>query len=214
LSLFDTKNTFDSILNFFYQVDKIVDQLQTYVTSYDLANLRDYWNFLNSRLFSRLEQRFMTSVRKLEVGLLKYYLVYAAQNNKQDKILEFFDRMTDLLQTQSEFKEWFGKVYFALLDLTPLLNCILLIHVVNVNAEIHNLYHQLMTSCSEINVLISFPAFPFVRVPRDNSHFSLYFTQQWQDTFFLSLHNFLSVILQAMHILYKAGYMSKSYVNQ
>ncbi|KAL4231180.1 WD repeat-containing protein 91 [Mactra antiquata] len=90
----------------------------------------------------------MTSVRKLEVGLLKYYLVNTSQNNKQDKILEFFERMTELMQTQSEFKEWF--------------------------------------------------AFPFVRNPRENSNFATYFTIQWQDTFFLSLHNFLSVILQAM----------------
>ncbi|XP_053407705.1 WD repeat-containing protein 91-like [Mercenaria mercenaria] len=131
-----------------FRVDKIVEQLQLYVSTYDLANLRDYWNFLNNRLFSRLEQRYMSSVRKLEVGLLKYYLVNAAQNNKQEKILEFFERMTEILQSQMEFKEWF--------------------------------------------------AFPFVRNPRDNSHFATYFTVQWQDTFFLSLHNFLSVILQAM----------------
>ncbi|XP_060564424.1 WD repeat-containing protein 91-like [Ruditapes philippinarum] len=131
-----------------FRVDKIVEQLQNYVSSYDLPNLRDYWNFLNSRLFARLEQRYMSSVRKLEVGLLKYYLVNASQNNKQDKILEFFDRMTEILQSQVEFKEWF--------------------------------------------------AFPFVRNPRENSHFTMYFTVQWQETFFLSLHNFLSVILQAM----------------
>lgn len=92
----------------YIQVDKIVDQLQAYVCTYDLANLREYWTFLNSRLFARLEQRYTSTVRKLEVGLLKYYLVNAAQNNKQEKIHEFFDRMTELLQTQSEFKEWFG----------------------------------------------------------------------------------------------------------
>jgi hypothetical protein len=54
----------------------------------------------------------MSSVRKLEVGLLKYYLANASQNNKQDKILEFFDRMTEILQSQVEFKEWFGKMSF------------------------------------------------------------------------------------------------------
>ena len=90
----------------------MVEQLQQYITSYDLVNLREYWNFLNSRLFCRLEQRFMTSVRKLEVGLLKLYLVNAAQKNKSDKIREFFEKMTDTLQNQPEFKEWFGTVNF------------------------------------------------------------------------------------------------------
>ncbi|KAK3593070.1 hypothetical protein CHS0354_007861 [Potamilus streckersoni] len=131
-----------------FRIDKMTEQIQYYIGSYDLANLRDYWNFLNHRLFSRLEQRFCSSIRKLEVGLLKFYLVYAAQSNKQDKVIEFFEKMTETLQTQSEFKEWF--------------------------------------------------AFPFVHNREENSHFSMYFSRQWQDTFFLSLHNFLSVVLQAM----------------
>ncbi|KAL3865137.1 hypothetical protein ACJMK2_006758 [Sinanodonta woodiana] len=135
-----------------FRVDKVTEQIQHYIGSFDLASLRDYWNFLNHRLFSRLEQRFSSSIRKLEVGLLKFYLVYAAQSNKQDKIIEFFDKMTETLQTQSEFKEWF--------------------------------------------------AFPFVHNREENSHFSMYFSRQWQDTFLLSLHNFLSVVLQAMHILF------------
>ncbi|WAR21158.1 WDR91-like protein, partial [Mya arenaria] len=119
-----------------FRVDKIIDQLQSCISTYDLSNLRDYWNFLNARLY-------MVSVRKLEVGLLKLYLINAAHSNKQDKILDFFERMTELLQSQPEFKEWF--------------------------------------------------AFPFVRNPRENPNFALYFSQQWQDTFYLSLHNFLSI---------------------
>ena len=100
---------------FFCQVDKMVDQLHSYILNYDLANLREYWNFLNTRLFSRLEQRYMSSIRKLEVGLLKMYLINASQNNKQDKILDFFERMTELLQAQTEFKEWFGMSYLSLM---------------------------------------------------------------------------------------------------
>ncbi|KAH3787616.1 hypothetical protein DPMN_165742 [Dreissena polymorpha] len=134
-----------------FRVDKIVDQLMTYLAAYDLQNLKDYWQFLNTRLFSRLEERYRSSVKKLEIGLLKFYLVNAAQNGRQDKIMDFFERMLDILQSYSEFKEWF--------------------------------------------------VFPFVRNHRDHAHFGMYFTPQWQDTFLLSLHNFLSVILQAMHIL-------------
>ncbi|XP_064600272.1 WD repeat-containing protein 91-like isoform X2 [Liolophura sinensis] len=90
----------------------------------------------------------MNSVRKLEVGLFKYYLVNASQNNRTDKVREFFEVMTPELQNQSEFKEWF--------------------------------------------------TLPFIRTPEENSSFAIYFTRQWQDTFFLSFHNFISVMLQAM----------------
>ena len=54
----------------------MLEQLQSYISSYDLHNLWDYWNFLNTRLFARLEQRYMSSVRKLEIGLLRVgYLI-------------------------------------------------------------------------------------------------------------------------------------------
>ncbi|XP_060072966.1 WD repeat-containing protein 91-like [Ylistrum balloti] len=130
------------------RADKLVEQLYTYIVTYDLASLREFWNNLNHRLFSRLEQRYMPSVRKLEVGLLKFYIVYASQNNHQDKVREFFEKMTPEIQNQSEFKDWFS--------------------------------------------------FPFIKSPEENSSFVMYFTKPWQDTYFLSLHNFLSVIIQAM----------------
>lgn len=73
-----------------------------------MLSLKDYWVYLNRRLFARLEQRYMTSVRKLEVGLLKLYIINAAQTNKPDKVVEFFEKMTPELQNQPEFREWFG----------------------------------------------------------------------------------------------------------
>ncbi|CAE1317798.1 WD repeat-containing protein 91 [Acanthosepion pharaonis] len=130
------------------RVDKLLDQLQQYISSYDLVSLRDYWARLNTRLFSRLDQRYMAGVRKMEVGLLKFYLVFAAQNNKHDKVMEFFEKMTPELQSQSEFREWF--------------------------------------------------IFPFVRNPEDHPVFSMHFTRHWQETYFLSLHNFLSTVLQVI----------------
>ncbi|KAK3094729.1 hypothetical protein FSP39_005505 [Pinctada imbricata] len=138
--------------------DKILEQLQMCISAYELSMLRDYWAFLNGRLFSRLEQRYMPSVRKLEIGLLKYYVVNATQNNRQDRVLDFFDKMTPELQHQSEFKDWF--------------------------------------------------AYPFIRNPEENSNYMMYFSKGWQDTFFLSLFNFLSVIIQAMHILFSPSLLN------
>lgn len=42
---------------------------------------------------------------------------------------------------------------------------------------------------------------PFIPSPEQNSAFSPYFSRQWADTFLVSLHNFLSVLFQCMHIL-------------
>lgn len=42
---------------------------------------------------------------------------------------------------------------------------------------------------------------PFIPSPDQNPAFSPYFSRQWADTFLVSLHNFLSVLFQCMHIL-------------
>ena len=41
-------------------------------------------------------------------------------------------------------------------------------------------------------------ALPYVKDPQDNPSFSLYFSRQWQDTLYLSLNNFLSVVFQCL----------------
>lgn len=42
---------------------------------------------------------------------------------------------------------------------------------------------------------------PFLPSPDTNPTFATYFSRQWADTFIVSLHNFLSVLFQCMHIL-------------
>lgn len=60
-------------------MDKIVEQLQQFVQSYDLAALRDYWGYLDRRLFSRLEDMYRPTVNKLKTSLYRYYLVHTVQ---------------------------------------------------------------------------------------------------------------------------------------
>lgn len=72
------KRTF-LVPHFLHQVDKIVEQLQQFVQSYDLAALRDYWNYLDRRLFSRLEDVYRPTVNKLKTSLFRYYLIYTVQ---------------------------------------------------------------------------------------------------------------------------------------
>lgn len=57
------------------QVDKIIDQLQLFVQSFDLFALKDYWLYLDRRLFSRLEDIYRTTVNKLRTSLYRYYVI-------------------------------------------------------------------------------------------------------------------------------------------
>lgn len=61
------------------QVDKIIDQLQQQVQSYDLFGLKEYWLYLDRRLFSRLEDVYRTTVNKLRTSLYRYYVLNTVQ---------------------------------------------------------------------------------------------------------------------------------------
>lgn len=94
-----------------FQVDKIVDQLYQYILAYDILGLRDYWDYLNDRFFKRLDYQHYSNVKKLEMCLLRLYIVHALQNSKNDKVVEFFEKYTAELQTQTEWREWFGMLF-------------------------------------------------------------------------------------------------------
>ncbi|XP_075414810.1 WD repeat-containing protein 91 [Tenrec ecaudatus] len=133
-----------------FRVDKIVDQLQQLMQVYDLAALRDYWSYLERRLFSRLEDIYRPTINKLKTSLFRFYLVYTIQTNRSDKAQEFFAKQASELQNQAEWKDWF--------------------------------------------------ALPFLPSPDTNPIFATYFSRQWADTFIVSLHNFLSALLQCMPV--------------
>lgn len=82
---------------FLHQVDKIVDQLQQLMQVYDLAALRDYWSYLERRLFSRLEDIYRPTINKLKTSLFRFYLVYTIQVLFPSGIpwREFFDPEID-----------------------------------------------------------------------------------------------------------------------
>ncbi|XP_015217801.2 WD repeat-containing protein 91 [Lepisosteus oculatus] len=90
-----------------FRVDKIIDQLQQFVQSYDLAALREYWGYLDRRLFSRLEDIYRPTVNKLRTSLFRYYLVYTVQSNRLEKTQEFFQKQAVELQGQAEWRDWF-----------------------------------------------------------------------------------------------------------
>ncbi|KAL7376826.1 hypothetical protein ABVT39_016581 [Epinephelus coioides] len=134
-----------------FRVDKIIDQLQQFVQSFDLFGLKEYWLYLDRRLFCRLEDVYRSTVNKLRTSLYRYYVINTIQKGNLEKTQEFFQRQALELQSQIEWRDWF--------------------------------------------------ILPFIPTPEQNPAFSPYFSRQWADTFLVSLHNFLSVLFQCMHIL-------------
>ncbi|XP_054659988.1 WD repeat-containing protein 91 isoform X2 [Grus americana] len=102
-----------------FRVDKIVEQLQQFVQSYDLAALRDYWSYLDRRLFSRLEDVYRPTVNKLKTSLFRYYLVHTVQTGRNDKAQEFFLKQASELQNQAEWKDWFVLPFLPAPDSNP-----------------------------------------------------------------------------------------------
>ncbi|CAG8571169.1 15284_t:CDS:2, partial [Dentiscutata erythropus] len=88
--------------------EKIIEELYSFITNSDINGLLDYWEYLNIRYFSRLDARYFGSVKKFKISLLRYYLVYATQQRRKEKVLEFFDTFEANLNGNSEWSKWFG----------------------------------------------------------------------------------------------------------
>nr|XP_033806906.1 WD repeat-containing protein 91 isoform X2 [Geotrypetes seraphini] len=102
-----------------FRVDKIVDQLQQFVQNYDLGSLRDYWGYLDRRLFSRLEDVYRPTVIKLKTSLFRYYLINSVQTSRLDKAQEFFQKQAAELQNQAEWKDWFTLPFLPNPEVNP-----------------------------------------------------------------------------------------------
>ncbi len=52
---------------------------------------------------------FILAVKKLEVSVLKFYVINALTNNKIDKVSEFLLKMINEIHGQIEWRDWYGK---------------------------------------------------------------------------------------------------------
>ncbi|KAI8061442.1 WD40-repeat-containing domain protein [Gongronella butleri] len=94
-----------------FQVDKILEELLSFVTSSDIQSLVDYYRYLDLRFFSRLDTRFQRTAKKFELCLLRHYLVHAIQHKKRDKIREFFDLYGAEFHSNPDWTPWFTLPY-------------------------------------------------------------------------------------------------------
>jgi hypothetical protein len=95
-----------------YRADRIIEQLTVSIHQFDINNLIDYWTQIEQRLLSTLgipSQRLVNVFTKIRINLYRCYLIHAVQSSKMEKINEFFDRLTKVLQQSNEWtKEWFA----------------------------------------------------------------------------------------------------------
>ncbi|KAG0348054.1 WD repeat-containing protein 91 [Podila humilis] len=114
----------------------------------DLNALLEQWRYLDLRYFSRLDQRFAGSVKKFELCLLRYYLIYAIQHKRREKVVEFFEIHGSELQGNAEWVHWFGIAYFYYLCLKAL-QC----EIESLQSMIESLRKEIQTSDAEISSL-------------------------------------------------------------
>ncbi|XP_074380682.1 uncharacterized protein LOC141721601 isoform X3 [Apium graveolens] len=95
-----------------FQVDKILDLIfSVYVPKFQVENLIGLLRFFK-QCFSSFEAVLTTALAKLEVSILKYYIIHAVQVGRTDKVNEFFElNGNDLLQSNEDWTSWFAIPY-------------------------------------------------------------------------------------------------------
>ncbi|RXN24616.1 WD repeat-containing 91 [Labeo rohita] len=102
-----------------FRVDKIIDQLQQLIQSYDLTGLKEYWAYLDRRLFSRLEDVYRPTVNKLRTSLYRFYVIHTVQMKNHEKTQEFFQKQALELQAQVEWRDWFALPFIPAPEQNP-----------------------------------------------------------------------------------------------
>ncbi|XP_018633026.1 uncharacterized protein [Nicotiana tomentosiformis] len=104
-----------------FQVDKILDLIfSIYVPKFQAENLIELLRFFK-QCFSSYETEFISVISNLDVSILRYYIVYAIQAGRKDKVIELFDiHGSELLQKDQEWASWFAIPYIKTPQSDPL----------------------------------------------------------------------------------------------
>ncbi|XP_062120288.1 uncharacterized protein LOC133834631 [Humulus lupulus] len=96
-----------------FQVDRILDLIfSVYVPTFQAEKLVGLLSFFKHCLSSSSERVYIDTLSKLEVSILRYYIVYAVQSGRKDKVVEFYGMSgNDLLQRGQDWTPWFAIPY-------------------------------------------------------------------------------------------------------
>ena len=100
-----------------WRADLIVEKLTLLIQQFDLNNLIDYWTQIEQRflpIYTECDCSPTAIFMKTRLHLYRCYLIHAVQSSKADKIDEFFDRLTKILQQSNDWsKEWFALPFLS-----------------------------------------------------------------------------------------------------
>lgn len=93
-----------------FQVDKIMDLVfSEYVPKYQLDRLVNLFAFFKQCFMSPADTELFTTLVKLELSVLRYYVINALKSGRQDKVIEFFGESGNyLIQKREDWLAWFG----------------------------------------------------------------------------------------------------------
>lgn len=97
-----------------FQVDKIMELIfLVYVPKFQADKLVGLLRFFKQCLSSSSETVLLATLSKMEVSILRYYVVNAINAGRREKVLEFFGmKGNDLLQRSQDWTPWFGRFVF------------------------------------------------------------------------------------------------------
>ncbi|KAK3010415.1 hypothetical protein RJ639_012902 [Escallonia herrerae] len=103
-----------------FQVEKILDLIfSVYVPKFQAENLIGLLAFFK-QCFSSSETVLVATLTKLEVSILRYYIIHAIQSGRKDKVVEFFGMNgNNLLQRGRDWISWFAIPYLKNPSLDP-----------------------------------------------------------------------------------------------
>ncbi|KAL8193847.1 hypothetical protein R6Q57_026089 [Mikania cordata] len=152
-----------------FHKDKISDLIfSVYIPKFQAQNLISLLTFFK-QCFSSSETILIATLSKLEISVLRYYIVHAVQSGRSDKIIEFFKvHGGDLLQKDQDWMSWFAIPYIKNPNMDPLFRVYfskewfdaLNLSVRNFLSEIFNGTHILDQCLSDILSWISLPRIP------------------------------------------------------
>ncbi|XP_052198191.1 uncharacterized protein LOC127805127 isoform X2 [Diospyros lotus] len=96
-----------------FHVDKILELVfSVYIPQFQIENLIEVLSFFKQCFSSSSEMVFLSTLSKLEVSILRYYVVHAIRSGRKDKVEELFEHYgNDLLQRDQDWTSWFALRY-------------------------------------------------------------------------------------------------------
>ncbi|EGC31308.1 hypothetical protein DICPUDRAFT_95539 [Dictyostelium purpureum] len=169
-----------------FQVEKILDQINIYISNYDIAHVIELWSFLDSSFFSKIDY----NRNNYGYGNNNNNSPFNQQNINQQYGVQSLSNYTTFRNSND--------LPSSIKKLATSLKKYYVIYCVNNSKmdkvkEFFDLYS--LELCKDPEWQHWF-ALPYIKNPQLDPFFEVYFTKNWTESFSLSLKNFLTTIFK------------------